>query len=71
MAQDPDNDSSRLERHRRLHSVLPPGHHPPLSADSELLRWLINNVLNESQLDLVPPGRDLALRFLSPPRSSP
>lgn len=35
-----------------------------LKADA-LLNWIINNLLTESQLDVVPPGQSKSLRFLT------
>jgi hypothetical protein len=33
--------------------------------DAEMLKWIIINLLNESQLDVVPPGETKSLRFLA------
>lgn len=31
--------------------------------NQQMIEWLINNLLNESQLDVIPPGETQSLRF--------
>lgn len=42
---------------------------PQNAQDDGLLKWIISNLLNESQLDVVPPGCSKALRYIHAERA--